>query len=183
MFPDAGVMEMARPEKVEAVGDITERFKGSAAALLTEYRGLRVSDIAQVRSALRENDADYRVLKNTLARIAARDLGLDELADMIEGPTAIAFVRGDAAAAARALDEVARKFPVLTLKGGILDGRVIDADQANRLAKLEPREDQLATIARLMNAPAQQAVRVLAALLRDFASMLAQVMSAKQEEE
>jgi large subunit ribosomal protein L10 len=173
-------MRMARPEKVDVVKDISGRFRSAEAALLTEYRGLRVGEIAEVRSSLRDADADYKVYKNTLARIAVRDVGLEELVGMLEGPTAIAFVRGDAAAAAKALDEAARKYPVLVVKGGVLNGRVIDASQANELARLEPRETQLARVAMLMNAPAQRAVNAFAALLRDLGSMLAQVVTKKE---
>src|SRR5688572_29609720 len=104
-------MPMPRPDKVAAVEEISGRFRDSTAALLTEYRGLRVSEIAEVRSALRAADADYKVLKNTLARLAVREVGLDELAEMLTGPTAIAFVKGDAAAASKALDDATRKYP------------------------------------------------------------------------
>ena len=174
---------MARPEKEEAVQEIVARFKNAEAALLTEYRGLRVGEIREVRSALREANAEYKVLKNTLTRIAVREVGLDELVAMLEGPTAIAFVHGDAAAAAKTLDEAAKKFPVLSLKGGVLDGKILDADQSRQLARLEPREVQLAKIATMMNSPLQQTANVLSALLRDLGSMLAQVVSKKQEEE
>ncbi|HVM36471.1 MAG TPA: 50S ribosomal protein L10 [Actinomycetota bacterium] len=171
---------MARPEKVAAVAEITERFRESGAALLTEYRGLGVGQIGEVRGALREADADLKVLKNTLARIAVREAGHEELVDMLVGPTAIAFVKGDAVAAAKALDDATKKFPVLVLKGGILEGRILDGDAVRELARLEPREVQLAKIAMLMNQPAQLAVNVLAALLRDLGSMLAQVVEQKE---
>jgi large subunit ribosomal protein L10 len=174
---------MARPEKEASVSDITERFNDSDAALLTEYRGLRVSEIAEVRSSLRESDTDYKVLKNTLARIAVREVGLEELVEMLSGPTAIAFIKGDAAAAAKALDDAAKKYPVLTIKGGVLNGKVITADQAKELAKLEPREVLLAKIAMLMNSPAQQTVNVFSALLRDLGAMLAQVVAKKESGE
>jgi large subunit ribosomal protein L10 len=171
---------MPRPEKVQSVQEIAGRFRDAEAALLTEYRGLHVSDIAEVRAALREADADYKVLKNTLTRIAVRDVGLDELVGMLEGPTAIAFCNGDAVAAAKALDDATRKFPVLIIKGGVLQGKVIGSDQAQRLAKLESREIQLGKIVTLVNTPLQQMANVLAAPLRDLGSMLAQVL-AKQE--
>ena len=174
---------MARPDKQAAVADIAERFNDSDAALLTEYRGLRVSEIAEVRTALRESDTDYKVLKNTLARLAVREVGLEELVDMLTGPTAIAVLKGDAAAAAKALDEAAKRFPVLAIKGGVLNGKVIDADQARALAKLETREVLLTRVAMIMNAPAQQTVNVFAALLRDLGSMLAQVVAKKESGE
>ena len=174
---------MARPEKAQAVAEITERFQEADAALLTEYRGLHVGEIAELRGALREADTEYKVLKNTLARIAAREVGLEELADMLEGPTAIAFVKGDAVQAAKALDDAAKKFPVLVIKGGVMNGKIIDADQARALAKLEPREVQLAKIVMMVNTPLQQTANVLSALLRDFGSMLAQVVAKKESGE
>ena len=175
---------MARPEKVAAVKEISERFSNSEAALLTEYRGLTVSQMAEVRQALREADADtdYKVSKNSLARIAVKDLGLDDLIELLVGPTAIAYVTGDAAAAAKAIDTVAKKYPVLKVKGGLLAGKFISAEQATELAKLEPRETQLAKMAMMMNQPAQLTVNVLAALLRDFGSMLVQVVSQKESD-
>ena len=132
---------MPRPEKVAAVKEISERFSNSEAALLTEFRGLTVSDIAEVRTALRNADpeTEYKVSKNTLAR-RAKEAGLDDLVELLVGPTAIAYIKGDAAAAAKALDEAAKKFPVLTIKGGILSGKPISAAQAQALAKLEPRD-------------------------------------------
>ena len=174
---------MARPDKEASVAEITARFNDSDAALLTEYRGLRVSEIAEVRTALRDSDSDYKVLKNTLTRLAVREVGLDELVEMLTGPTAIAFIKGDAAAAAKALDEASKKYPVLTIKGGVLDGKVISAEQAKQLAKLEPREVLLAKIAMMFNQPAQQTVNVFSALLRDLGSMLAQVVAKKESGE
>ena len=175
---------MARPEKIAAVKEISEKFSNSEAALLTEYRGLSVGEIAEVRQALREADSgtEYKVSKNTLARIAVKDLGLDDLIDLLVGPTAIAYVKGDAAAAAKAIDDVSKKYPVLQVKGGILAGQIISAEQARALAKLEPRETQLAKIAMMMNQPAQLTANVLAALLRDLGSMLAQVVTSKESE-
>jgi large subunit ribosomal protein L10 len=175
---------MARPEKVAAVKEISERFSNSEAALLTEYRGLTVSQMAEVRQALREadSDTDYKVSKNSLARIAVKELGLDDLIELLVGPTAIAYVTGDAAAAAKAIDTVAKKYPVLKVKGGLLAGKFISAEQATELAKLEPRETQLAKMAMMMNQPAQLTVNVLAALLRDFGSMLVQVVNQKESD-
>jgi large subunit ribosomal protein L10 len=173
---------MAQPQKVQRVKEISARFNEADAALLTEYRGLTVTEIAEVRNALREVGTEYKVLKNTLARLAVREVGLEELVAILEGPTAIAFVHGDAVDAARALDSAAKKYPVLVIKGGVLDGKIMDADQARALARLEPREVQLATIARMMNTPLQQTANVLSALLRDFGSMLTQVLSQKESE-
>jgi large subunit ribosomal protein L10 len=174
---------MARPDKEQAVEEIAGKFGDAQAALLTEYRGLSVGEIAEVRRALRDAEADYKVLKNTLTRIAVREVGLDELVEMLQGPTAVAFCRGDAVAAAKALDDAAKKFPVLVVKGGVLRGQVIDAEQAKALAKLESREVQLATIAMMMNAPLQQTVTVFSGLLRDLGSMLGQVLAEKESAE
>ncbi len=174
---------MARPDKAAAVKEITAKFQDSDAALLTEYRGLRVADIAEVRNALREANAEYRVLKNTLARIAVRDVGYEDLAENLVGPTAIVFVKGDVVAAAKALDEAVKKFPVLVVKGGALKGgKLISAEDAKALAKLESREVLLTKIAMLFNQPAQMTVNVFAALLRDLGSMLGQVLAQKEAE-
>lgn len=172
---------MARPDKTQAVKEMVERFGAAEAMLLMEYRGLKVGDIADVRASLREAGADLKVLKNTLARIAVREVGFDDLVGMLEGPTAVAFVKEDPAAAAKALDEATRRFPVMVVKGGVVAGRVIDADAARRLASLEPRDVQLAKIAMLLNQPAQLTANVLAALLRDLGSMLGQVLAHKEE--
>jgi large subunit ribosomal protein L10 len=172
---------MARPEKEGAVKAIVARFENAEATLLTEYRGLKVSEIAEVRRALRQANAEYRVLKNTLARIAVREVGLDDLVEWLEGPTAIVFVKGDVAEAAKALDDAVKKYPVLVIKGGTLrGGKLIDADQAKALAALESREVLLTKIAMMLNQPAQLTVNVLAALLRDLGSMLGQVLAAKE---
>ena len=174
---------MAKESKQQVVEEIRARFEESDAALLTEYRGLTVGEISELRNALRAANTDYKVLKNTLARIAVREVGLEDLAGSLVGPTAIAFIKGDAVAAAKALDDAAKKFPVLVVKGGVIDGKVIDAAGAKELASLEPREVQLAKIAMLFNTPLQQSVNVFAALLRDFGSMLAQVLAKKESGE
>ena len=174
---------MPKPDKVEAVREIAGRFREVDATLLTEYRGLTVAELADLRNELRKADAEYKVLKNTLARIAVREVGLGELVEMLEGPTAVVFCRGDVAAAAKALDEAARRHPVLVIKGGALNGRVFSAEQARALARIEPREVLLARVAGLMNAPAQQTANVLAALLRNLGSMLAQVRDKKESGE
>lgn len=172
---------MAKPEKVQAVGEISDRLREAAAVLLTEYRGLHVGEIADVRNSLRAVDADLKVLKNSLARIAARDAGLEEFASMIGGPTAMAFVRGDPIGAAKALDEAARKYPVLAVRGGILHGKVITETQVAKLATIESREVLLARIAGLFNAPAQRTAGAAAALLQNLGSMLSQVVAQKEE--
>lgn len=175
---------MARPEKTSAVAEIVARFEDADAALLTEYRGLRVAEMAELRNALREAGADYKVLKNTLARIAIKDSGYEDLTEMLTGPTAVVFVKGDVVEAAKALDDAVKKFPVLVVKGGALrGGKLIDAEEAKKLAKLESRDVLLTKIAIMLNQPATQTVNVFAALLRDLGSMLAQVVEKKQSGE
>ncbi|HZJ52403.1 MAG TPA: 50S ribosomal protein L10 [Actinomycetota bacterium] len=171
---------MARPEKEAVVQELLRRLADSEAALLTEYRGLTVSQMAEVRSALREANADFKIYKNTLARIAVREAGFDALVADLQGPTAIAFCHGDASVAAKALDDSIKKFPVMVIKGGVLAGKVLRADQAQELGRLEPREVQLAKIVMMVNSPLQQTANVLSALLRDLGSMLAQLITQKE---
>ena len=161
-------MENPRPEKVAVVGEVRDRFDGASAALLTEYRGLSVSAIAQLRRALREAGGDLKVYKNTLVRFAARDLGLD-IEDLLTGPTAIAFVDGDPVNVAKALRDFARTNPALVVKGGLLGTRSLTAAETQALADVEPREVLLAKLAGAMAAPMQQLAGLLQALPRNFA--------------
>src|SRR4051794_41229780 len=161
-------MENPRPEKVAVVDEVKQRLSGSGAALLTEYRGLDVTAMGELRRALRAAGGDYKIYKNTLVRFAARDLGL-EIEELLEGPTAIAFVDGDAAAVAKALRDYARTNPALVVKGGVLGDRVVDAAAAAALADLPPREVLLARIAGGLAAPLQQFAGLLQALPRNFA--------------
>ncbi|MCB0959747.1 MAG: 50S ribosomal protein L10, partial [Acidimicrobiales bacterium] len=140
----------------------------SSAAVLTEYRGLDVASTAELRRALTNAGGEYKVYKNTLVRIAARDLGL-ELDDLLTGPTAIAFVTGDAVSVAKALQDFAKTNPALVVKGGLLGEQVIDEAGVKALADLEPREVLLAKLAGLMAAPMQQMANLLEALPRNFA--------------
>ena len=123
---------MARPEKVAAVAEIRERLTESDAAVLTEYRGLKVSELAELRGALRPAGTDFKIFKNTLARRAAEEAGLAELVPMLEGPTAIAFVKGDAVIAAKALRDFGRTNAALVVKGGLLGTDVLGAARRHR---------------------------------------------------
>ncbi len=168
-------MENPRPEKVAVVDDVRERFESSSAALLTEYRGLDVTAIGDLRRALRAVGGEYKVYKNTLVRFAARDLGL-ELEDLLTGPTAIAFTTerpdgsaGDAVDIAKALRDFARGNPSLVVKGGVLGTRPLTAQEARALADVEPREVLLAKLAGLLAAPMVQLAGLLEALPRNFA--------------
>jgi large subunit ribosomal protein L10 len=168
-------MDDPRPEKVAVVDEVRERFTSANAALLTEYRGLDVSAIGELRRALRAAGGDYKVYKNTLVRLAAREAGLD-IEDMLTGPTAIAFVGerpdgepADAVLVAKALRDFARTNPALVVKGGIMDSATLSADDARALADVESREVLLARFAGALAAPMQQFAGLLQALPRNFA--------------
>lgn len=168
-------MENPRPEKVAVVDEVRERFGASSAALLTEYRGLDVSALGELRRALREAGGEYKIYKNSLVRFAARDAGL-ELDELLVGPTAIAFVGdrpdgepGDAVMVAKALRDFAKTYPALVVKGGVMDSNLLSADDAKALADVEPREVLLAKLAGALAAPMQQFAGLLEALPRNFA--------------
>ena len=164
---------MPNASNVAEVEAIKGRLDDSVAALLTEYRGLKVSELGALRAALRGSSTEYKVLKNTLASIAAKDQGHDGLLRYLEGPTAVAFVKGDAVQAAKDLAEFARSHPALVLKGGLVEGRVLDAEEVRQLATLESREVLLARLAGMFQGSLQQAVNLLAAPLRQVATMTA----------
>ncbi len=165
---------MARPDKVDAVAEIAGRFRSASAAVVTEYRGLSMTQLTQLRRALGES-ATYRVAKNTLVLRAAQDAGVDGLNELFVGPTAIAFVEGEPVDAAKTLRDFARDHRALVIKGGYMDGRPLSIDEVNRIADLESRDVLLAKLAGAMkgnltkaaglfNAPATQVVRLVAAL-------------------
>jgi large subunit ribosomal protein L10 len=158
--------------KTAVIDDIKARLASSDAAVLTEYRGLTVSDIANLRAALRPAATDYKIFKNTLARRAAQDAGLDELVASLEGPVAIAFVRsdgGDPVTAAKALRDFARTNPNLVLKGGILGPRVLTSGDVEALADVPPREQLLARLAGGFQAPMVKAAGLFQAFTRNMA--------------
>ena len=168
-------MENPRPEKVAVVDEVRERFDQASAALLTEYRGLDVSAIGNLRRALRDAGGEYKIYKNTLVRLAVREAGLD-IEELLVGPTAIAFVGdrpdgapGDAVLVAKALRDFARTNPSLVVKGGVMDDKTLSAEDARALADVEPREVLLARLAGAFAAPMQQFAGLLQALPRNFA--------------
>jgi large subunit ribosomal protein L10 len=162
-------MEEPRAEKVAVVTEVKERLDRADAALLTEYRGLNVAAIAELRRSLRAAGGEYKIYKNTLARLGARSAGIDTLDELLVGPTAIAFVEGDAAAVAKALRDYARVNPALIVKGGLLGQRVLTANEVTALADLPSREVLLAQLAGALQAPLAQFASLLAALPRNFA--------------
>jgi large subunit ribosomal protein L10 len=160
---------MARPEKVATVEEIKEKLEGARAAVLTEYRGLTVSELADLRASLRAAEAEYKVYKNTLARRAAEEAGLADLVSLLQGPTAITFVKGDAVAVAKALRDYSRANANLVVKGGVLGTRVIQPNDVVALADIEPREVLLAKIAGGFQAPLVKAAGLFQAFTRNMA--------------
>ncbi|NUS42576.1 MAG: 50S ribosomal protein L10 [Mycobacteriaceae bacterium] len=165
---------MAKNEKVTAVAEITEQFKSSSATVITEYRGLSVGNITQLRRALGA-DATYSVAKNTLVKRAAADAGVEGLDELFVGPTAIAFIKGEPVNAAKALKTFAKDNKALVIKGGYMDGKPLSVSEVEKIADLDSREvllaklagamkGNLAKAAGLFNAPASQVARLAAAL-------------------
>lgn len=163
---------MPRPDKVAAVDDVRQGLTESTATVLTEYRGLSVDDLAELRARLRATDASYRVVKNTLTRLAVRDVGFDIPDTMLVGPTAVTFCAGDPVAVAKVLRTFSREHPQLVIKGGVLDGRLLDADETNKLADLESREELLARLAGMMQAVVAQPARLAQASLTKFVRLV-----------
>src|SRR6266576_2322901 len=164
---------MANAEKVTAVAELTGRFKDSSGAVLTEYRGLTVAQLAELRRSLGDH-ATFAVVKNTLTKIAVTEAGLgDELSSLLSGPSAIAFVDGDVVEAAKGLRDFAKANPLLVIKGGVLEGKALGSDEISKLADLESREVLLAKLAGAMKAAPQQAVSLFAAPLAQAARLFA----------
>jgi large subunit ribosomal protein L10 len=167
---------MARPDKAAAVAELVEQFQESAGAVLTEYRGLTVKQLQELRRALGEN-ANYAVVKNTLTQFAAREAGIDGFDDLLTGPTAVAFINGDVVEAAKGLRDFAKANPSLVIKGGLYEGKSLDASEIAKLADLESREVLLGKLAGAMLASLSQAVY----LLNEPLSKAARLAGALQE--
>jgi large subunit ribosomal protein L10 len=160
---------MARPDKVQKVDELAKEFASSSGAVLTDYRGLTVTDATALRRGLREQDTTFVVAKNTLARLAAKKAGFDELLPMLEGPTAVAFLRGDAVASAKALLDLTKRYPAVEVKGALVDGLVMDGEQARSLATLDTKEVSLGKIAGMLQSPLARMVYLLQAPLARIA--------------
>ncbi|GAA4844627.1 50S ribosomal protein L10 [Saccharopolyspora rosea] len=167
---------MAKPDKVEAVNEIAERFNTATAAVVTEYRGLSMAQLSELRRALGEGTT-YRVAKNTLVKRAAEQSGVEGLDEMFLGPTAIAFIEGEPVDAAKALREFAKSNPALVIKGGYMDGRPISVAEVERIADLDSREVTLGKLAGAMKAKLNEAAAAFAAP----ASKMARLANALQE--
>jgi large subunit ribosomal protein L10 len=172
---------MARPEKTAAVAEIVDSFNDAAGAVLTEYRGLTVKQLQDLRRSLGEN-ASYAVVKNTLAKIAAKDAGIEGFDELLTGPTAVAFITGDVVEAAKGLRDFAKAHPALVIKGGVLDGKALEPAEIAKLADLESREVLLGKLAGAMLASLSQAVYLLNAPLAQ-AARLAGALQAKAAED
>jgi large subunit ribosomal protein L10 len=174
---------MARAEKETAVAELTERFRSSSGAVLTEYRGLTVAQLGELRTSLGDN-ASFSIVKNTLTKIAANDAGVGpELSELLTGPSAIAFVHGDVVEAAKGLRDFAKTYPLLVIKGGVLDGKPLTPPEITTLADLESREVLLAKLAGAMKASLAGAAATFAALPQQMARLLAALEQKKAAEE
>jgi large subunit ribosomal protein L10 len=173
---------MARPDKAAAVAELTDEFRSSAGAVLTEYRGLTVKQLQQLRRSLGEN-ASYAVVKNTLTQIAVREAGVDSFDGLLTGPTAIAFIKGDPVEAAKGLRDFARANPPLVIKAGVLEGKTLSADEIARIADLESREVLLAKLAGALKAKTQQTASLFQAPLSQVARLAAALEEKKAGQE
>jgi large subunit ribosomal protein L10 len=172
---------MANAEKVTAVAELTERFRDSSGAVLTEYRGLTVAQLAELRRSLGDH-ATFAVVKNTLTKLAVSEAGLEnQLSSLLSGPSAVAFVDGDVVEAAKSLRDFAKANPLLVIKGGVLDGKAMTPPEIIKLADLEPREVLLAKLAGAMKASLAGAAATFNALPVQMAQ-LAEALRAKRAE-
>ena len=159
---------MSRADKSATLAEVTDKFRNAAATVLTEYRGLTVTQLKELRRALGPKTT-YSVVKNTISRLAAKDAGVEGLDEMLKGPSALAFVEGDPVETAKGLKNFAKENPTLVIKGAYMDGKVLSAKEILRLADLESREVLLAKLAGAMNASLTQAVYLFAAPLSQAA--------------
>ncbi|MDX6552562.1 MAG: large subunit ribosomal protein [Gaiellales bacterium] len=174
---------MQREEKREIVERLVAQIKESKALIVTDYRGLTVTQTAEIRNALREAGASFHVAKNTLARLAAEQADRPTLVEFLEGPTAIAFIADDPAPAAKKLSEVARQTRILAVKGGVMNGHTLTADEVRQLGELPPRDVLLSQVVGAIAGPMQNTVGVLAAPLREFVAVLDAYIAKRQEAE
>ncbi len=171
---------MPRPDKVQAVEDIKQRLDAAVAVFLTEYRGLSVPQQEKLRAGLREAGADYKIVKMTLASIAARELGLDDFAEGMIGPTGIAFAGTDSVATAKALTKFSEEHEKFVLKSGLLGGNLLSPEQVSALAKLPSKDELLSRIAGAMKAPLFGAAGLFQAFTRNAAGMMSQLLEKKE---
>jgi large subunit ribosomal protein L10 len=175
-------MDNPRAEKVAVVNEVRDRMEAADGALLTEYRGLTVAELAELRRELIAAGGDYKVYKNTLVRLAVADTPSEGISDLLTGPTAIAFVQGDVSAVAKALRDFARANPNLIVKGGMVGSAVMSAADIDVLAELPSRETLLAQFAGALSAPLQQLAGLVQALPRNLAFGISALLEQRQAE-
>ena len=173
---------MARPDKVTAVAEIAEKFRGASASVVTEYRGLSMAQLTTLRRSLGDGTT-YRVAKNTLVKRAAAEAGIEGLDELFAGPTAIAFVTGEAVDAAKAIKKFAKDNKALVIKGGYMDGHALTVSEVERIADLESREVLLAKLAGAMKGNLAKAAGLFNAPLSQFARLAAALQEKKAAEE
>ncbi len=173
---------MARPEKVAVVDEIKEKLETAEAVFVTEYRGLTVGQQQELRRSLSKADAEYKVFKMSLARLAAEAAGFTDLLVWLDGPTAIAFTSGDPVPTAKSLKEFSDSNEHLGVKGGLLAGATLDADGVRKLADIEPRDVLLAKLAGAMSAPMSKLAGLMTAILRQPATAMQQLLEKKEQE-
>ena len=173
-----------RPEKIAVVAEVQEKFSNAEAVILTEYRGLDVTDMAVLRAAMKQAGGEYKVYKNTLVRVAAKELNL-EIEELLVGPTAIAFTgtrpdgsSGDPVSIAKALTNFAKDHEDLIIKGGVLEGALLSTEEITALSKIAPREELLARLAGGMAAPLREFASLLNAIPQNFAYALSALIEA-----
>ena len=163
---------MPTEAKRETIAELTEEARSSSAMIVSEYRGLRVSELGEIRKSLRKQNVTYHVVKNRLMKIAARDAGMETLGLLLEGPTAVAFARGDEAAAAKAVLDAVRPYRLVKITGAVLGTRVINADGVVRLSQLPGRTVLLAQVAGAISAPMTTMAGLFDAPLRDISGLI-----------
>jgi len=172
---------VGRTEKATSIAELRERLGSARSAVLTDFRGLSVADLTELRTLLRKSAVEYAVVKNTLAKIAVKDTNLAGLSAYLEGPTAIAISRADPVAASKVLSTWSKTRPNFTVKGGMVEGKIVGPIEIAALGNLPPREVLLARMAGAFQAPLQGLVQVLAATIRSLAVVLDQVRQHKEK--
>ena len=170
---------MARPEKEAVVKELTDKFSSAKSLVITDYLGLNVAEITELRSKLREAGVEFKVVKNTLATIAANDVEMEEMTEFFSGPTAIAFGEEDAVSPAKILVEYAKEHEVLEIKAGFLNGEIISKEKVESLAEIPSREELLAKAFASMKAPLTGLVNVLQGNIRGLVQVLNQIKEEK----
>jgi large subunit ribosomal protein L10 len=173
---------MNRSEKAQAIEEIAAQIEGAEAIFAVDYRGISVAQAAELRGKLREADASFRVVKNRLTKRAAEQVGEERLGELLQGPTALAFVSGDTATAAKAISSFSKEHEILTFKGGFMDGTSLDEDQFKSIARLPAREVLNGQLAGVVASPLTGLVRGLGSMVSGLASQLQQLQEQKEKE-